>query len=132
MKKLTLVTFIVVSVVSMSFIDGNKTASISSTDGNSYEVPADVQAIIDNSCYGCHNTDSKSTKGKMKLNFDKMSDLKTSKLVGKLSKISKVVKNEKMPKKSFVEKYPDKALSKEQSDKLTSWADDLAAQYGGE
>ncbi len=132
MKKLSLVILAIVSMVSMSFIDGKESAPISSVDGNKYVVPADVQSIIDNSCYGCHNSDSRSTKGKMKLNFDKMSELKTGKLVGKLSKISKTVKNGKMPKKSFIEKYPEKALTEEQSDKLTGWADDLASQIGGE
>lgn len=132
MKKLFLIILVSISVSAMSFSDGNEPTSTPTIDGSQYEVPADVQAIIDNSCFGCHNTDSRSTKGKMKLNFDEMGNLKTSKLVGKLTKISKTVKNGKMPKKSFVEKYPDKALSEDDIKLITTWADELAAKYGGE
>ncbi len=97
-----------------------------------FEIPGDVQTIIDKSCYGCHNSESSSTKGKMKLNFDKLSSLKTGKLVGKLGKISKAVTKGKMPTEKFLAKYPDRKLSKDETEKLVSWADELALKFGGE
>jgi len=122
-----------ISLTVLSFTDIKPTTNIQS--GNSevtFNIPADVQSIIDKSCYGCHNSESSSIKGKMKLNFDKMPDMKTGKLVGKLSKISKSVKKGKMPPEKFLNKYPDKALTQEESNILTSWADILAQEYSGE
>jgi len=122
-----------ISLTVLSFTDIKPTTNIQS--GNSevtFNIPTDVQSIIDKSCYGCHNSESSSIKGKMKLNFDKMPDMKTGKLVGKLSKISKSVKKGKMPPEKFLNKYPDKALTQEESNILTSWADILAQEYSGE
>ena len=129
---------IILAVSAISFTILSFTVSESTPviqDGStevSFNIPTDVQSIIDNSCYGCHSSESSSTKGKMKLNFDKMPDMKTGKLVGKLSKISKTVKKGKMPPEKFLNKYPDKALTQDESDKLTAWADKLAQQLSGE
>jgi len=131
MKNLFLILFLTAAgIFTMSFT--NETLVATPDGDTSFEVPEDVQVILDKSCYMCHNSDSKSTKGKMKLDFDKLSTLKDSKLVGKMMKISKTVKNGKMPKKSFIEKYPDKALTTEESERLTSWADSFVVDHGGE
>ncbi len=134
MKNLILIlTIATASITFLSFTTGTGYEMPSDKVGlPAYDVPDDVQEIIDNSCYGCHNTDSKSTKGKMKLNFDKLSDLKQSKQIGKLMKISKVVKNGKMPTKKFVEKYPDKKLTDDETTLLVTWADNMAVELSGE
>jgi heme-binding protein len=123
-----------ISILILSFTipDVENTNSTNDNNSSTYKVPENVQAIIDNSCYGCHNTDSKSKKGKMKLNFDNMEEYKLSKQIGKLMKISKTVKNGKMPKKQFIEKYPEKKLSEVETDILTSWADNMATDLSGE
>jgi len=134
MKNLFLIGAIsALSLSILSFTDGNNNVNtpVEGTDV-SFEIPTDVQATIDNSCYGCHNSESKSTKGKAKLNFDKLPTMKTSKQVGKLMKISKVVTNDKMPPEKFLAKYPDHALTEDDAKKLVSWADDLAQKFGGE
>jgi hypothetical protein len=71
-------------------------------------------------------------KAKMKLKFDKMPDMKTGKLVGKLSKISKMLKKGKMPPKKFLNHFPDKALTEAQVNTIRSWADGLAQKLSGE
>ena len=38
------------------------------------EFPANVKEIIDNKCFDCHNSESKSAKSKGKLNFDKFTN----------------------------------------------------------
>jgi len=133
MKNLFLVfTISAISLTILSFtIKNNSKALSSNTDVTVYEVPADVQEIIDNSCYGCHNTDSKSTKSKMKLNFDDMSNLKQGKLVGKLHRIYNAVNDVDMPPKKFIDKYPDKELSASDTETLKSWANDLMNKNGG-
>ena len=121
------------SLLILSFTLKND-STVMSSPGNdvAFEIPDDVQVIIDNSCYGCHNLESSSTKAKTKLNFDKLPNMKTGKLVGKLGKISKALKKGNMPPEKFLAKYPDKALSKEETEKLISWADELALKFSGE
>ncbi|NQU32673.1 MAG: heme-binding domain-containing protein [Bacteroidetes bacterium] len=133
MKNLFLVfTISAISLTILSFTIKNNSKVLSgNTDVTVYEVPADVQEIIDNSCYGCHNTDSESTKSKMKLNFDDMSNLKQGKLVGKLHRIYNAVNDGDMPLKKFIDKYPDKKLSDSDTEKLKSWANDLMNKNGG-
>ena len=118
--------------LTMSFTDTNENKKSTVPAKAVYEVPADVQEIIDNSCYGCHNSDSKNKKGKLKLDFDKMPEMKTGKLVGKLVKIHDAVDENDMPPKKFLNNYPDRALTDEQKEKLTTWAKDLANANGGE
>ena len=134
MKNLFLVfTISAISLTILSFtIKNNSKALSSNTDVTVYEVPADVQEIIDNSCYGCHNTDSKSTKSKMKLNFDDLPGLKVSKQISKLMNISKVVKKGKMPLQKYIDKYPDKKLTNDQAVILSSWALNTAEKLAGE
>ena len=98
------------------------------TDSVIYYVPDDVLQIIDKSCYGCHNSESKNVKGKGKLKFDKMSELKLYKQVGKLTDIADVVKSGDMPNKKFKKNYPDRMPTKEEQERLISWATELAKQ----
>jgi len=98
------------------------------TDAVSYHVPDDVQQILDNSCYGCHNSDSKNIKGKGKLKFDKFAALKLHKQVGKLADIADVVKEGDMPPKKFLKNYPDRELTADDKEKLISWATEMAKQ----
>lgn len=134
MKNLLLI--ISIAIVGLAMISAttvsNEISSVPQEGTSEYTVPGDIQVILDKSCYMCHNSESKSTKGKMKLDFDKLSDMKTSKLVGKMVKIKKTVVNEKMPKKSFIEKYPDKALTDDEKTRLIEWADGIANAHGGE
>jgi len=37
-----------------------------------------------------------------------------------------------MPPEKFLKKYPENALSQEETDKLTSWADGLTKELSGE
>lgn len=91
-----------------------------------FEIPENIDAIFQNSCYGCHNSDSKSKKGKKKFNIDKLSSLKKSKLISKLNKVAKTVSKGKMPTKKAVEKYPEIALTEEDKQILISWAESTA------
>lgn len=98
------------------------------TDSAIYYVPQDVLQILDKSCYGCHNSESNNIKGKGKLKFDKMSELKLYKQVGKLTDIADVVESGDMPNKKFKKNYPDRMPTKEEQEKLISWARELAKQ----
>ncbi|HSG67115.1 MAG TPA: hypothetical protein VK994_00315, partial [Bacteroidales bacterium] len=54
--------------------------------------PDEVVALLENSCYDCHSSDSGNLKARQKLNFLKWEELKVSKQVGKLNDISEEVK----------------------------------------
>ena len=86
------------------------------------EIPDSVKEILDNSCWGCHNSESKNTKAKLKLKFDELNDLKVSKQVSKLNKIVKVLDKGKMPPEKTVAKYPEMALTPEAKEELIDWA----------
>jgi len=86
--------------------------------------PANVQMILDKSCIGCHNTESKNNKGRMKLNFDKMTNggYSVGKTSSKLRGVIKTLDEKKMPPNKFLIKYPERAISAEESKLLVDWA----------
>lgn len=96
------------------------------------EIPDNVQEILDNSCYGCHNSDSKNLKGKKKLSFDKLNDLKTYKAIGKLTDVAESVTENDMPPKKTIKKYPEMALTDAQKETLIDWAKSTAEGLAGE
>ncbi len=92
-----------------------------------YEVPENVQAIIDRSCFGCHNSDSKNEKGKKKLSWDLMKNgYKTHKIIAKLGEIEETLQKNEMPPEKFLAKYPDKKLSDKEREIMIKWAQDMA------
>lgn len=94
------------------------------------EMSEDVQTIIDNTCFGCHHTDSKNEKGKKKLNFDSFGgDYSSIKSASKLKKIAEVVTDGDMPPKKFLEHYPEKALNEDQKILLSEWASAESAKF---
>lgn len=100
-------------------------SNLSIQEKSSFDVPEDVKTILDNNCLQCHGTDG-SGKAKMKWNYIKMSDMSTSKLISKLSKITDEVSEEKMPPKKYLKKHPEKKLTEEEKKILVDWADQLA------
>lgn len=106
----------------------NTSNNLSEPGGEKLSIPEDISTIIDKSCFGCHNSDSKNDKGKKKLMIDKLGDLSSAKLVGKLGDISEVIENKDMPPEKFLAKYPDNALTEEEAKKLKDWADQTAEE----
>ena len=129
MKKhlIALITVVAVGFFFMNFTIQTEENSNLGKKTN-FEIPENIQGIIDNSCYGCHHTDSKNEKGKKKLDFDKLAKLKTYKLVGKLADISETVAESEMPPEKAVKKYPELKLSDEDKAKLGNWAKTTAEE----
>jgi len=88
-----------------------------------FEMPSSVKTIVDNSCYMCHNSNSRGD-GKDKLNFDELSKLKGPQLVASLQEIVKVVSKDWMPPRRFLKDHPEKDLTSEQRAELVKWAND--------
>ena len=93
-----------------------------------FEIPDNINAILDQSCVMCHNAESSNTKAKMKLKFETMADMKVSKQISKLSKIAKELTKGDMPPPKFLAKYPEKALSEEDKNTLIEWASNYATE----
>jgi len=126
MKKIiTLVAIAGFSFALLSNSNYNKQESYANTSTTkNFTIPENIQVIIDNKCYDCHNNDARGKKSKMKLNFDKFTNGKysTGKIVGKLSKIKKVLSKDKMPPSKFVAKYPEQKLTASEKETLATWA----------
>ena len=93
-----------------------------------FEIPDNVQQVIDKSCFGCHNSESPNEKGRKKLQWDKLGDLKTYKLVGKLTDIADVVYGADMPPEKFLAKKPEATPTAVEKKILAEWAENTAKQ----
>ena len=86
------------------------------------KMPKHIKTIVDKSCYGCHNSDSKNEDGKEALDFKKFDQLSLIKKVSAYKKIGDVVTENEMPPKKFLARYPDKALTDEEKKSLIEWS----------
>lgn len=98
------------------------TASENPTEAKAVTMPDDVKAVIEKSCFGCHNTDSKNDKAKEKLDLKTLDNLTTPKMIHALREINEVVEENEMPPEKFLAKYPDKKLSDAEKKLLMDWA----------
>lgn len=97
-------------------------ASENPTETKAVTMPDDVKAVIEKSCFGCHNTDSKNDKAKEKLDLKTLDNLTTPKMIHALREINEVVEENEMPPEKFLAKYPDKKLSDAEKKLLMDWA----------
>ena len=90
------------------------------------EMPANVKTVIENKCFGCHNTDSRNDKAKEKLDFKSFHELKTFKKIGSLRDMQEVLEKGEMPPEKFLERFPDRKLSEEESEIISTWVKEEA------
>jgi glucan phosphorylase len=130
MKKIIKVLSVITIIFALSsFISIDKETEYKKVvNQTTFEIPDNIQLILEKSCVGCHNSKSKAKKAKIKFNIEKLTNGKYSqkRVASKLRKIVKLINedNEKkmMPPKKFVIYYPDRAISKEEIRVLTKWA----------
>jgi uncharacterized membrane protein len=89
-------------------------------------MPDDVKAIIEKSCFGCHNTDSKNDKAKEKLDLKTFDSLTKNKMIASLKEITETIEENEMPPAKFLEKNPDKKLTDAEKKILMDWANSEA------
>ena len=126
MKQLLILSTLAISA--LLFMNFNQKAELKPIpQNNKYEVPEDIQVIIDKNCKGCHVSDSKNEKGRKKLSWDKMEKgYKKHQVIAKLMDIQEVLEKKEMPPEKFLAKYPEKNISKEDSKKMQAWAKEMA------
>jgi len=88
--------------------------------------PADVKAVIDNKCYGCHSLDGKSDDAKKSLMWDSIPIYGKARQISVLDDIAEVLEKGEMPPKEVIEKYPEAALTPDQVKLLKNWAETTA------
>lgn len=88
--------------------------------------PDEITAVLKNSCYDCHFTGAKSDKAINALNFDTWDDYRTTKKIGLLGDIGKVLEEGKMPPGKYLENKPEAKLSEKQIKLLADWTDQEA------
>ena len=133
MKKVIFgISLLAIGLIFMNFTQPESNEFSSNPMAPTIEIPDNVQEILDNSCFGCHNSESQNLKGKKKLQFDKLNDLKTYKAIGKLTDVAEVIADSDMPPAKILKKYPDMTLTDEQKEILSSWAKTTAEGLAGE
>jgi uncharacterized membrane protein len=86
------------------------------------EMPANVKAVVEKKCYGCHNAESKNEKGKAKLDWDAFEATKKSKQLATMAKINETLVKGEMPPAKFLENRPEGKLSEEELATLMDWS----------
>lgn len=121
MKKLFLLP--VTAILGVLFFQGTpKTEPESLHLAMSPDMPANVKAIVDQKCYGCHNAESKNEKGKAKLDWDALEASKKSKAMATMGKINEVLVKGDMPPAKFLENKPEGKLSEAELATLMEWS----------
>ena len=123
MKKLTLLPM--AAVLGLLFIQGTPKSEVETTPVHlamSPDMPANIKAIVDQKCYGCHNAESKNEKGKAKLDWDAFEASKKSKQMATKGKIAAVLEKGDMPPAKFLENKPEGKLTEAELATLMEWS----------
>jgi len=103
------------------------------------EVPADVQAILERSCYDCHSNNTvypwytnvqpvgwwlahNVDEGNGELNFSEFNTYKLKRKLHKFEEIAEQVKEGEMPLTPYTFMHGNAKLSQEDQEKLVTWA----------
>jgi hypothetical protein len=92
------------------------------------EIPEDVLTILSTHCFTCHSTGAKSEDALKKVDFKKWNEYSDVKKVGILNDIKEVAEKGKMPPEKYLNKYPEKALSAEDRERIVEWAGEAAVK----
>ncbi len=118
--------FFSISLAAFLFSSFLVSASGFQTETKTLKMPDDVKAIIEKSCFGCHNTDSKNDKAKEKLDLKTLDSQTKNKMIASLKDISETIEENEMPPAKFLEKNPDKKLTDAEKKILMDWANSEA------
>lgn len=123
MKKLSLLPM--AAMVGLLFFQGTQkpeVVSVPEFHSMAPDMPADVKAVVEQKCYGCHNAESKNEKGKAKLDWDAFEATKKSKQMATKGKIAEVLEKGDMPPAKFLEMKPEGKLSEAELATLMQWS----------
>jgi Haem-binding domain len=133
---------LVAILVILQFIRPTKNEGMALTENDILHfdsVPADVQKILETSCYDCHSNHTTYpwytniqpvglwmqwhvNEGKEELNFSEFNTYKPKRQKHKFEEISEVIEEDEMPLWSYTLIHTETKLSPEQKTLLTNWA----------
>lgn len=120
MKRLLFITC--AALCGLLFFQGKPTEKPVPSPYLDAELPAEVKAVVDQKCYGCHNVNSKNEKGKAKLDWDALTKMKKAKRMAAMDEINEVLTEGEMPPKKFLENKPEGALTEAELATLLAWS----------
>lgn len=136
-------------LVTIQFVQPARNLSVQvSTTGiaSVTNVPANVQVILQNSCYDCHSNNTRYPwyaniqpgawlmashikSGKAELNFDEFGDYPKRRQISKLKAIASSVKDKTMPLQSYLLIHKKAVLSNAEQILIKNWAERVRTQY---
>lgn len=140
-------TGLLIVLIVMQFIRPDKNVSEipSPNDIRVYHaVPDNVLSILKRACYDCHSNNTSYPwyaeiqpvgwwladhvkEGKSELNFSEFGTYSVKKADHKLEEVVEMVEDKEMPLESYTFIHKDAVLSKEESELLINWANNLRA-----
>jgi uncharacterized membrane protein len=123
MKKLTFLPM--AALLGLLFFQGTTKPEDKATSSHlafSPDMPANIKAIVDQKCYGCHNAESKNEKGKAKLDWDAFEASKKAKQMATKGKIAEALEAGEMPPAKFLENKPEGKLTEAELATLLEWS----------
>jgi len=93
----------------------------SGQDENTIICPENVMTIVQRSCFDCHSDASGNFMAKGKLNFSEWEGYSAVQRVSRLEKICEEITKHKMPKKKYLKKHPESALSDTDITAICEW-----------
>jgi mono/diheme cytochrome c family protein len=121
MKKLLLLPLM--ALIGLFFMQGtSEPVAVADPHAQDGVIPANVKAVIDQKCYGCHNANSKNDKAKAKLDWDALSKMKKAKRMAAMDEIAEVLEKGEMPPKKFLDFKPEAKLSESDLTTLKEWS----------
>lgn len=125
MKKTSLVfSFLIVFAIASAWQFPNQNLMPVNPQGeedNTIICPENVMVIVQRSCFDCHSDESGNFMAKGKLNFSEWEAYTAVKKISRLEKICNEVTDKKMPKKKYLKKHPESALSNEDITAICEW-----------
>ena len=122
MKKTTVSSLIVLSVLVVGLFPLNFSANGQDTSKVSPELPEYINKIVSASCMPCH-TSKGGLLSRVKLNFTEWTQYSPGKQMEKAEKMYSELKKGEMPPKSARETRPEIIPDKEQVDIIRKWAE---------
>jgi hypothetical protein len=128
MKTLIKISFFLFLVIALfvraRYSDHARDLSVRQQAGITF--PADVKAVIDNKCYGCHSKDGRSEEAKADLMWDSIPLYPKDRQIAVLDDISDVLEKGKMPPEKMIQMHPEAALAPDQVKLIKNWAENTA------
>jgi hypothetical protein len=102
--------------------DKNESLKVVKRDTSAVTYSGNIKTIIDNKCYGCHNSQSRGVKARIKLNLDSLALISKVNQLSKLDKIIEVLDKGDMPPKRYLEQKPEGKMTDEETAAVKGWA----------